>query len=279
MYRVCNLLLTVWAGHVTINILPDDVLLHIFLIDRQQYFGPALLLDVDLEDGDRVMRLRWTWNRLIHVCRRWRSVVFASPNYLDLTLVCGPMTPTELTGIWPPLPIIIMNSFKLDWSINRMPDDYDFDAAMAHPNRVREIRLIDLKRSVVQQLVSATRIQEQFPTLTHLILQYDDSHPSSALPDGFLGGSAPLLQYLGLDSIPFPALPKFLLSATHLVSLVLHDIPHSGYFSPEVIVTALVGMTNLGFLSIKFKSSLSRPHRERRRPPPPTRAILPALTR
>ena len=268
MYRVCHLLLIVWAGRVTINILPNDVLLHLFLIDGQEYHEDLIMFSG--EDRDRVGRLSWRWHRLVHVCRRWRSIVFASPNYLDLTLVCRPMRPVELTSIWPPLPIIIINSFN--WIKHA-------DAAILHPSRVREIRLFNLTRSSFQLLASETRMREQFPTLRHLMLHFDDdSHPSSVLPDGFLGGSAPLLQDLVLGSIPFPALPKLLLSATHLVRLILSTIPHSGYFSPEAIVTALAGMTNLGHLFIGFESPLSRPHGESRRPPPPTRTVLPALT-
>ena len=38
-------------------------------------------------------------------------------------------------------------------------------------------------------------------------------------------------------------------------------------------------MTNLESFYIKFESPLSRPRRESQRPPPPTRAVLPALTR
>ena len=274
----CYLLL---AGHVTINILPDDVFLHIFLMIRQECGGSILFL-IGMTDHDRVQRLAWRWHRLAHVCRRWRSVVFASPNFLDLILLCGPTTPIELTGIWPPLPIIITNGFgpHMRTSGDVMPEDYDFDAAIVHPNRIREIHLFNLTRSLLQRLASATLMQDQCPALTHLVLQLDpDSHPSSALPDGFLGGSAPLLQSLGLGAIPFPALPKLLLSATHLVHLILQDIPHSGYFSPEAIVTGLGGMTNLESLLIRFKSPLSRPHQESRHPLPPTRTVLPALTR
>ena len=106
-----------------------------------------------------------------------------------------------------------------------------------------------------------------------------DSRPAPALPDGFLGGSAPRLQSLELDSIPFPALPKLLLSATDLVHLTLWNIPHSGYISPEAIVTGLAVLANLKSLTIEFESPLSRPDRESRRPPPPTRTVLPALTR
>ena len=150
------------------------------------------------------------------MCQRWRSVVFASPNFLDLRLVCGPRTRVELTGIWPPLPIIIRNMVDLP-----MPEDYDFDAAIVHPNRVCEIDLLHLTSSQLQRLASA--MQEQFPALIHLMLDFADyySRPAPALPDGFLGGSAPRLQSLRLHSIPFPALPKLLLSATDLVHLTL----------------------------------------------------------
>ena len=268
-----RLLLTVWAGRVTINILPDDVLLHIFLIDGYQH-QDLIRFYSKMEDRDRVGRLPWRWHRLVHVCSRWRSIVFASPNFLDLRLVCGPGTPTELTSIWPPLPIIITNTFA---PYNAMPEDYDFDTAIVHPDRVHEIRLFDLTRLHLQGLASATRMQEQFPALIHLLLTCAD-HSDVALPDGFLGVSAPRLQSLVLSSVPFPALPKLLLSATDLVHLILYNIPHSGYFSPETIVTRLAVMPNLNHFAISFQSPLSRPHRENRRPPPSIRTVLPALT-
>ena len=294
--RVCNLLLTVWAGRATINILPDDILLHVFLIDGQEdHYVPDSLHSPEqsgLEDYDRVRRLPWRWYRFVHVCRRWRSIVFAFPIFLDLRLVYGLWTRIELTDIWPPLPIIITNlfdrfrpGFHMDgpWTPARpaIPNDFDFDAAIMHPNRVREIRLFYLTRSIFQRLVSATQMQEQFPALAYLVLHCDgrefDSH-IPALPDGFLGGSAPFLQSLWLESISFPALPKFLLSATHLVRLILQRIPHSGYFSSEAIVTGLAGMPNLESLSIQFDSPLSRPHQDSRRLPPPACTVLPALT-
>jgi hypothetical protein len=84
-----------------------------------------------------------------------------------------------------------------------------------------------------------------------------------------------------LDAIPFPALPKLLLSATDLVCLGLENIPRSGYFSPEAIVTGLAVLTDLKFMSIGFESYFPRgfPVQGNRRPPPPTRTVLPALTR
>ena len=257
-----QLLLTMWAGRVTINILPDDVLLHIFHSDRMTYLG-------GLEDADPVS---WRWQRFVHVCRRWRIIVFASPNFLDLRLVCLPWTRVELTGIWPPLPIVIRNMVDLP-----MPEDYDFEAAIMHHNRVCEIHLLNLTSSQLKRLAAA--MEKNFPALIHLKLDFDiyDSRPAPALPDRFLGGLAVRLESLRLHSITFPALPKLFLSATHLVRLCLRDIPHSGYFSPEVIAAGLAVLTNLESFTIGFGSPLSRPDQERRLPPPPTRTILPAL--
>ena len=260
-------MLTSWAGHAAINILPDDILLLIFRFDRAICLG-------QLGEVDRLGHLpSWRWHRLVHVCQRWRSVVFGSPNFLDLRLDCGPKTRVELIGIWPPFPIII-RTLEL-WP---MPKDYDFDAALVHHNRVREIYLCYLTRLQLQRLVSA--MQEQFPSLTHLMLGLvDDGYPAPELPDGFLGGSAPRLKSLELFFIGFPALPKFLLSATHLVHLTLIYHPLCGYVSPEAIVTGLAALTNLKSLIIVFYPVLSLPNPESRHLPPRIRTVLPALTR
>ena len=175
----------------------------------------------------------------------------------------------ELTAIWPPFPIIITN--MVDWP---MPEDFDFDAAVMHHSRVCEINL-RLTSSQLQRLASA--MQRQFPALIHLGLD-SSSRPTPPLPDGFLVGSTPRLRTLELDSIPFPTLPKLLSSPIDLVRLELRNIPHSGYFAPEAIVTSLAVLANLKSLIIEFESPLSCPDRARRRPPPPTRTVLPALT-
>ena len=81
--------------------------------------------------------------------------------------------------------------------------------------------------------------------------------------------------------IPFHSLRfrNFFCPQLHLVHLTLWNIPHSGYFSPEAIVTGLAVLANLKSLTIEFESPRSRPDQESRRPPPPTRTVLPALTR
>jgi hypothetical protein len=160
-----------------------------------------------------------------------------------------------------------------------MPEDYDFGAAIARPYSVCEINLYNLKRLQLQRLASV--MQQQFPVLTHLKLRVlgNDRYLAPTLPNGLLGGSAPSLQLLMLHSIAFPALPKLLLSTTDLVHLTLWDIPHSGYIPPEAIVTALAVLAKLKYLAIGFQSPLSRPDHRNRRPPPPARTVLPALTR
>lgn len=263
--------LTVWAGRVTINTLPEEVLLLIFhfdCIDRVKFV-------------DRVRHLSWNdlrWTSLVCVCRRWRSVVFASPNFLDLRLVCGPTTRVELTGIWPPIPIIIRDLVGLS-----MPEAYDFEAAIVHPDRVCQIDLSGLTLSDLQRLASA--MQEPFSSLIHLRLDLSTrgyGHAVPSLPDGFLGGSSPRLQSLVLNYVAFPALPKLLLSATDLVRVEIWEFPHSistGCISPEAIVSGLALSVNLKFLAIGFGLIHSCPDMESRRPPPPMRAVLPLLTR
>jgi hypothetical protein len=119
-------------------------------------------------------------------------------------------------------------------------------------------------------------MHQPFPALTILAI-HCRGETVPVVPASFLGGSAPQLQTLELSRIPFPGLPNLLLSATHLVQLHFHLIPHSGYFSPEAMVTALAVLTSLNYLIIDFASPRSRPEQKTRRSPPPTRALLPTL--
>jgi hypothetical protein len=81
-----------------------------------------------------------------------------------------------------------------------------------------------------------------------------------------------------LEGIPFPDLPKLLLSATHLVDLSLSNIPHPGYILPEAVVTCLSALINLEGLHLDFQLAQSYPDRKTLRPRPLTRAVLPSLT-
>ena len=234
---------------MTIGTLPDNVLLGIFDFYRKAASDTP-----------------WPWKTLVHVCQRWRYIVFASPLRLDLYLLCRSTTPVRKTlDVWPPLPI------EISWNGVNDDDIANIIAALEHPDRVRGILIINLTSSQWEELVPM--LQEPFPALTFLRLWTFYLGP--ALSDMFLGGSAPRLQTLDLESIPFPGLPRFLLSATDLSELCLRWIPHFSYSPPEALVTCLSTLTRLTRLSIGFESCASRP--DRRGPHPLTRVILPAL--
>ena len=76
----------------------------------------------------------------------------------------------------------------------------------------------------------------KYEIVVHVCRQWRDV---PVVSDTFLGRSAPRLRIFALGGIPFPGLPKLLMSATHLVYLHLSDIPHSGYISPDAMITAL----------------------------------------
>ncbi len=80
---------------------------------------------------------------------------------------------------------------------------------------------------------------------------------------------------LWFNCVPFPGLPKLLLSATRLVDLRLWRIPHSGYISPEAMVAGLSALTRLEKLVIRFESPHSHPEPDL---PTMARTLLPALT-
>ena len=143
-------------------------------------------------------------------------------------------------------------------------------AVLERSNRVYQIGLAYFPSSDFEKFWTA--MQELFPELRYVALLSEKT--VAVIPDSFLGGSAPRLRIFHITGIAFPALPKLLLSTTHLVTLRLVDIPHSGYLSPEAMVAALSTLNSLTQLWLEFQSPRSRPER---RLPPPTRFVHPAL--
>jgi hypothetical protein len=238
-----------------IDVLPDDVLIEIF------YFYVNIRA-YNLYNGER-----GEWIPLVHVCRRWRNLVFGSPRRLHLQLCCTPKTPVRDTlDIWPALPLIVRGDFSSSTD--------NVIAALGQSDRVCKIDLGGYEDGILEEVLAV--MQVPFPELTDLEL-WSLAETPPVIPDSFLAGSAPRLQYFTLSGIPFPGLPKLLLSANHLVDLRFPNIPHSGYISPEAMVALLSVLTSLESLELRFRSSQSRPDRESPSLPPPKRSILPAL--
>ena len=244
------------VARATIDMLPDVALLEIF---------DSYVIALGYK--------KQAWHTLVHVCQKWRYVAFGSPRRLNLRLECRVRTPVRDTlDVWPLLPIIISAQGYPTWDVGNIV------AGLEHNDRICKTSIIDVPHSGREKVLAA--LQQPFPALTFLqfVFQYHNE-TGPVIPASFLGGSAPGLRTLILTRIPFPGLPKLLLTATHLVHLLLSEIPHFGYFSPEAMVTVLSALTRLERLAIEFESPQSRPDQNSRLLPPQTRTLLPVLTR
>jgi hypothetical protein len=231
---------------ISIDVLHDEVLLEIFHF----YVDDAPIN---------------AWQSLVHVCRRWRSVVFGSPCRLNLRLKCTLRTPArDNLNVWPALPILIKEAIFLTSGLDNIV------AALERSDRVCHIGLWG-PYSPMEKLFEA--MQVPFPELTDLILKLYGV-TMSVFPDSFLGGLTPRLKTLQLGRIPFPGLPNLLSSTPHLIDLHLLNIPNSGYISSEVMVAALSTLTSLGSLKLEFEFPRSHPDPASQRL---TRTVLPAL--
>ncbi|KAI9462656.1 hypothetical protein F5148DRAFT_215906 [Russula earlei] len=236
---------------VTVNTLPDDVLVEIF----------DLYVD-DWEIGTN------GWHTLVHVCQRWRHVVCASQSRLNLRLwYTGKRPMSEMLDVWPVLPVEISHGSDLSTSWENVAVALESE----HRHRICGIDLWDIPTSEWERFSAA--MQKPFSELTYLEFRVGNITPMS-LPDSFLGGSAPLLRQLKLVHCSFPGIPKLLLSSKQLVALDLWFIPNSGYISPQDLVTALSVLSRLKYLHLGFRSPRYPASRPR---PPLTRSVLPAL--
>jgi hypothetical protein len=104
------------------------------------------------------------WYTLVHVCRKWRNVVFGSPRRLNLRLFCTDTTPVrEMLDIWPCLPIEV-------WDGRDEALDMDnIFAALEHNDRICDLELTYYNPSLGLEKVLPV-MQQPFPKLTSLRL-------------------------------------------------------------------------------------------------------------
>ena len=206
----------------------DDILLNIF----QQY----------LEATPRL------WPILIHVCRRWKQVLLGSPLSLQLRLYCTHGTPVLKTlDCWPPLPLVLNYGGMPMLKPPASEDEDNIIGALMQSDRVKSISLT----VTILLLGKLSTISELFWELEELFLISQDSLQLT-LPSTFRWGSC--LRTLHVTRIAVLSLPPLLSSSTDLVDLQLHEIPTTGYFSPQVLASVLSGASHLRSLSLHFHS-------------------------
>jgi hypothetical protein len=154
------------VGKTTIDKLPDDVLL--------EAFGLYL--------GDESPYKHWKideWHTLVHVCRRWRHLVFASPRCLNLRLCCTTGRPVvrKMLDIWPALPIEI----RSDLADRHLGGARQHRRRAQHPHRVHYVSVVDfLGRDREGESLAAA--MQPFPELTYLDRPYSSSSASAVRP-------------------------------------------------------------------------------------------------
>ena len=123
-----------WSPNLTINNLPDEVLLVIFDLYRQ-----------GVDSYDHQWREKYVWFNLTHVSRRWRAVVFASLSRLDLGITVGPIKPDNIeTILSSQLPILI--DYKCMYQDMSSSALWRMRASLEQRDRVRGITFIRKKQ-------------------------------------------------------------------------------------------------------------------------------------
>jgi hypothetical protein len=108
-----------------------------------------------------------SWHTLVHVCGKWRSLVFGSPRRLKLRLYCTARTPVrETLDVWPLLPIVVRGNSHKMWGVDNII------AVLGHNDRICELDLFDNPSSQMEKVIEA--MQQPFPELTRLQLRPRD---------------------------------------------------------------------------------------------------------
>ena len=235
-----------------IHILDDDSLLNVFYFCRPFLFGEDEDEDARLTGGSASwIHGRW-WYRLVHVCQRWRNIVFGSPSYLALSLVCTYGTPVaDMLAHSPHLPLVI----------DYFDEDRDFTAedgngailALKQRDRVRGVRLC-VPAISLQGLIVA--IDEEYSNLEYLIIhrQIGDSRVLEFLKTL----QVPHLRHLSLVGFALPIQSRLLTTAVRLITLCVVMISPSTYFRPNTLLQWLSNMPQLERLGIGFFNSIAQ---------------------
>jgi hypothetical protein len=238
--------------HSPIHTLNDDVLLNIFYLIQLDIQDQVAIHSIG-SNWEWGRRRRW-WYKLAQVCRRWRSIIFASPSRLDLHLLCTYGTPVaDMLTHSPPLPLTIDYCYKAFVTTVTAKDYKGILLALQHRDRVHHIRLV-LPASGLQMVITA--MDEPFPILEQMYISSytrTDHYTTLTLP---LPKTiqTPHLRHFALRTVALPLGSLSLLTTVGLVTLVLEDIPSFAYFPPSDLLTHLSLMPQLEKLVTQFRS-------------------------
>ena len=197
---------------MTINRLPDEVLLEIFDSYRQT-----------IDPYDRQWRKKSVWLNLAHACRRWHAVIFASSSRLDLGINVGPQKPDYIKKtLSSGLSIFIEYKYYQFRNISGSAL-WRLRAALRYRDRVRKISFGGCAVSAVSFGTFFKATNYHFPTLESLDLRLPYNRELD-IPATFLRGpdqSDLRLRCLKLSDASLSSVSGLLLSATALNDLKL----------------------------------------------------------
>jgi F-box-like len=248
---------------MTINDLPDEVLLEIFDVYRQSFSSFSSVRYWNNKNG---------WLKLAHVCHYWRSVVLASPSRLRLRLYFttdNPPMGAVAPGCLSNLPIIV-DYGHANWNAT---SPKCFISTLKYPDRVCEIAIRGSnKRSDNLEISGALDVP--FPALENFEL-YDFGMERISLPMS-LTTSIQSLQRLRLVGAPLKSLLPLLSATRALVDLGLDC---DTIFYPTKGASLLTDLQHMPHLRNLQVIARSHPFQRGIEKPPTTTVLLPELTR
>ena len=204
----------------------------------------------------------------MHICRKWRRLVFSYQQSLQLRLFCTHGTPVKNTlGCWPrALPIVVEYGGSPGLDPPTPEDENEIMAALKRHDRVQSISLT-ITSSLLEKL---SAIKKPFSKLEDLILLSRDD-VRLTLPRAFRWGRR--LRRLHSTRIVILALVQLHYSS---IDLQLHEVPNPWHYSPKALPNALFRMAQLRSLSLYF---LPTSENAAVSPPSRNRVVFPVLTR
>ena len=209
----------------------------------------------------------------MHICRKWRAIVFVSHKTLQIRLFCTHGTPVLKTlDRWPELPIVVQYGGMPALHPPSPKDEDNIMAAFKRPRRVTSIGLT-VTRSLLKKL---SAVERPFSELEELVLLGRSGNARQlSLPSAFQWGLR--LRRLYMTGVDFPSPFRLRRPYSNLVDLHIHQVFDYPHHSPEALTSALCGMVQLRSLSLDI---LRNAITDFRTPFPPSRerVFLPYLT-